>query len=145
MTAKSRTSAKKLLESLTALPVTLIATVYTRAELVLLDLEQARERVANQLIWLLVALFSIGVGVILLVILIVIALWDTQRLLVLSILTGLFLSGGFIVSWAALRKMKSSPPLFHSSYAEVTRKADPTVFSEPNANAEVVPTGAEVL
>ncbi|HET9112834.1 MAG TPA: phage holin family protein [Burkholderiales bacterium] len=141
MTAKSRTSAKKLFESLKALPVTLLATVITRAELLLLDLEQARERVTNQLIWLLVALFSIGVGVILLVLLVVIASWDTQRLGVLGILTGLFLFCGFFVSWAALQKMKSSPPLFHSSYAGLTRKADPTVFSEPRAAAEIVPAG----
>ncbi|MHB0992316.1 MAG: phage holin family protein [Burkholderiales bacterium] len=142
MTEKSRTSAKKLFESLKALPVTLVAMIFTRAELVLLDLEQARERVTNQLIWLLVAMFSIGVGVILLVILVVIASWDTQRLGVLGMLTGLFLFCGFFVSWAALQKMKSSPPLFHSSYAELTRKAGPTIFPEPLATEEVVPAGA---
>ncbi len=143
MTAKSRTSATKLFGSLKALPLTLMAMIFTRAELVLLDLELARERLANQLIWLLVALFSIGLGVILLVILIVIASWETQRLGALSVLTGLFLFSGFFVSWAALHKIRNSPPLFHSSYAESIREADPTVFSESDGSAEIVPAGAK--
>lgn len=144
MPAQSHTSAKKLFESLKALPVTLVETLFTRAEIVLLDLEQARERVATQLMWLLVALFCVGVGVILLVILLVIALWDTQRLLVLGSLTGLFLFGGVFVSWSALHKMKSSPPLFHSSYAALTQQVDPTVFSQPDAPPESVPVSPDI-
>ena len=141
MTAQSHVSGKKLLNSLKALPANLGAIVFTRLELVLIDLELARERVAAQLIWLLVALFCIGVGVILLVVLIVIVLWDTQRLLVLSSLTGLFLLGSFFVSWTALHKLRTRPPLFHASCAEQTRKAAPTFFYPTTKNnPEAVPT-----
>ncbi|MHB1677512.1 MAG: phage holin family protein [Sulfuriferula sp.] len=141
MSAQSHSSGKKSFDSLKALPATLGALVYTRLELILIDLELARERVATQLIWLLVALFCIGVGVVLLIILTVIVLWDTQRLLVLSSLTGLFLLGGFFVSRTALHKLRTRPPLFHASYAELTREAAPTSFyATGKNNSEAVQT-----
>ncbi|BBP04044.1 hypothetical protein TPL01_15770 [Sulfuriferula plumbiphila] len=119
MTAENNPASKGLLDSLKALTGTLIAIVYTRLELLSTDLEEERERLAILLILMLVALFCIGVGVILAVLLIVVAFWDTHRLLVLAGFTGLFLVGGLSASWMALHKLRTKPRLFAATLAEL--------------------------
>ena len=119
MTGENHPAGKGLLDSLKTLTSTLIAIVYTRLELLSTDLEEERERLATLLVLMLVALFCIGVGVILVVLLIVVAFWDTHRLLVLGGLTGLFLLGGLAASWMALHKLRTKPRLFAASLAEL--------------------------
>ena len=119
MAVENSPSGKGLLDSLKTLTGTLIAIVYTRLELLSTDLEEERERLAILLMLMLVALFCIGVGVILAVLLIVVAFWDTHRLLVLAGFTGLFLVGGLSASWVALHKLRTKPRLFAASLAEL--------------------------
>ena len=119
MTAENNPAGKGLLDSLKTLTGTLIAIVYTRLELLSTDLEEERERLAILLILMLVALFCIGVGIILAVLLIVVAFWDTHRLLVLGGFTGLFLAGGLSASWLALHKLRTKPRLFAATLAEL--------------------------
>lgn len=119
MTAENNPAGKGLLDSLKTLTGTLIAIVYTRLELLSTDLEEERERLAILLILMLVALFCIGVGIILAVLLIVVAFWDTHRLLVLGGFTGLFMAGGLSASWLALHKLRTKPRLFAATLAEL--------------------------
>lgn len=119
MTAENNPAGGGLLDSLKTLTGTLIAIVYTRLELLSTDLEEERERLAILLILMLVALFCIGVGIILAVLLIVVAFWDTHRLLVLGGFTGLFLTGGLSASWLALHKLRTKPRLFAATLAEL--------------------------
>ncbi|HUW29726.1 MAG TPA: phage holin family protein [Sulfuriferula sp.] len=119
MTGENDHADKGLLDSLKTLTGTLIAIVYTRLELLSTDLEEERERLAILLMLMLVALFCIGVGLILAVLLIVVAFWDTHRLLVLAGLTALFLVGGLSASWLALHKLHTKPRLFAATLAEL--------------------------
>ena len=92
MTGENNLASKGLLESLKTLTGTLVAILHTRLELFSTDLEEERARLATLFILTLVALFCMGVGVILAALFVVVAFWDTHRLLALGGLTGLFYS-----------------------------------------------------
>jgi len=83
-----------LFDSLKGLAATLVALAHTRLDLLATDLEEEREQLVSVLVMLLVALFCLGVGVVLLAILIAVMFWDSYRLLALAGLTGVFLAGG---------------------------------------------------
>lgn len=112
---------KGLLESLTTFAATLVAIVHTRLELLSTDLEEEREHIFALLVLALVALFCLGVGVVLAAILLMAAFWDTHRLLVLGALTVCFLAVGIAACWIALHKMRTKPRLFAASLAELRK------------------------
>lgn len=112
---------KGLFESLTGLASSLIAIAHTKLALLSSDMEENRERLSSLLVTMLVALFCLGVGVVLLTILIVVAFWDSNRLLVLGGLSGIFLSGGAAAWGTAIYMMRTKPKLFSVSLAELVK------------------------
>lgn len=110
-----------LLGSLKRLTNTCIGIVHTRLELLSTDLEEGRERLISLLAMTFVALFCLCFGMVLLAILIVVLFWDTHRLLVLSLLTGLFIVTGGIIGALAIRALKSMPRMFEASLAELVK------------------------
>lgn len=110
---------KGLLDSLSALAVTLLAIAHTRLELLSTDLEEERAHLFSLLVWALGALFCLGIGVVLATILVVVAFWDTQRVLVLAVLTGVFLLAGTL-AWAYVsHKIRTKPRFFAASLSEL--------------------------
>jgi uncharacterized membrane protein YqjE len=121
MTEKSPGGSKGLLESLTTLAATLVAIAQTRLELLSADLDEDRAHLLSLLGLALVALFCLAVGVVLATILLVVAFWDTYRLLVLGSLAGLFLAAG-IAAWAfAMHKVRTKPRVFAASLLELLK------------------------
>lgn len=121
MTAKTPAGSKGLLESLTTLAATLVAIAHTRLDMLSADLEEDREHLLSLLVLAMTALFCIGVGVVLATILLVIAFWDTHRLLALGSLAGFFLTVG-IAAWVfAMHKAKTKPRLFAASLSELLK------------------------
>ena len=110
-----------LLGSLKRLTNTCIGIVHTRLELLSTDLEEGRERLISLLAMTFVALFCLCFGMVLLAILIVVLFWDTHRLLVLSLLTGLFIFTGGIIGALAIRALKSMHRMFEASLAELVK------------------------
>jgi len=110
-----------LLGSLKRLTNTCIGIVHTRLELLSTDLEEGRERLISLLAMTFVALFCLCFGMVLLAILIVVLFWDTHRLLVLSLLTGLFIFTGGVIGALAIRALKSMPRMFEASLAELVK------------------------
>ena len=82
-----------LFDSVKVLAATLIAIAQTRLELFSAEIEEQRVWLSSMLVGTLIALFCAGVGVVLATLFVVIALWDTHRLLALSIPAILFLFG----------------------------------------------------
>ena len=110
-----------LLESLSTLAATLVAIAHTRLDLLSADVEEDRAHVLSLLVLALAALFFIGVGVVLAAILLVVAFWDSHRLLALGSLAGLFLAAG-VGAWAyTLQKARSKPRLFAASLSELLK------------------------
>lgn len=121
MTEKTPGASKGLLDSLTMFAATLVAMAYTRFELLSVDLEEARENFFSLLVLSLAALFFLGVGMVLAAILLVVAFWDTHRLLALGLLAGFFLAVG-IAAWIfARRKARTKPRLFAASLSELLK------------------------
>lgn len=112
---------KGLFESLSMFGATMVALVRTRLELLSIDLEEERERLFSIMLITLAAAFLLGIGIVLAVILLVVAYWDTNRLMVLSTLTAFFLLIGAALVAYAIQKMRSKPSLFTSSLAELNK------------------------
>lgn len=121
MPDKTPNSSKGLFESLAALATTLVAVAHTRLELLSTDLEEDRERLMSLVTLSLVALFSLVVGVVLVTITLVVAFWDTYRLLALTSLAGFFLLLGLVTWRLAVHKAKTKPRLFMASLLELLK------------------------
>lgn len=121
MTEKTPGGSKGLLESLATLAATLVAIAHTRLDLLSADLEEDRERLLSILVLTLVALFCLGVGVVLATILLVVVFWDTHRILALSGLAGFFLAVGVAAWMFAMHKARTKPRLFAASLSELLK------------------------
>jgi uncharacterized membrane protein YqjE len=119
MAERTTGGSKGLLESLTILAGTLVAIAHTRLDLLSADLEEERAHLFSLLVLTLVALLCFGIGVVLVTILLVVAFWDTHRLLVLGVLAGFFLVVGMAVLAFAMHKARTKPRLFAASLSEL--------------------------
>ncbi len=110
-----------LFDSLKVLTATLIAIAHTRLELLSTELEEERVRLSSMLVWTLVAFFCAGLGVVLATLFVVLALWDTHRLLALGIPAILFILGAAL-AWLVVRgKARAKPRLFAASLTELSK------------------------
>lgn len=116
-------------DSLAALAGTLLATLRTRLELISVELEEELARYASYLLWSLVALFCAGVAILLGILLIVALYWDSNRVLVLLTLIGLF--GGLALALALWLRLaiRNKPRLLASTFSEL-RKDSSTLRAE---------------
>lgn len=110
-----------MFESLKTLTATLVAVGHTRLELLSTELEEERERLVAMLISALVALFCFGLGAVMTALLLVVAFWETHRLLVVGLLAALFLAAGASALAFAMNKARIKPRLFHASLAELAK------------------------
>lgn len=121
MAEKNPNPTPGLFASLTEVAGTLVGIVHTRLHLLSIDLEEDRDRILSLLALGLVALFCFGVGVILGTLLLIVAFWDTHRLLVLGVLTGSFLAIGITALIYAIYKIRTMPKLFAASMTELLK------------------------
>lgn len=110
-----------LLASIKNLTATLIDIVYTRLDLLCTDMEEERQRLVSLLAMAFISLFCLCVGVVLLAILVVVVFWDTHRVLVLGLITGIFLISGAMLWALAMHALKSMPRMFAASLAELSK------------------------
>jgi uncharacterized membrane protein YqjE len=110
-----------LLGSLSALASTCVGIVYTRLELLSLDLEEDRQQWMRLSALYLSALIALVLGVVFASILIVAAFWETHRLLVLSLLA-IFFFGISLMLWILARRQASAKPkLFLGTMLELVK------------------------
>jgi len=110
-----------LFDSVKVLAGTLLAIAHTRLELLSTEIEEQRAWLGSMLVWTLVALFCAGVGAVLATLFVVMALWDTHRLLALGIPAILFLLGGALAWLILLGKARAKPRLFAASLGELSK------------------------
>lgn len=121
MVEEPHVSAGGLFESLRTLSLSLVGIVHTRLELLSTEIAEEREHLISLLVLMLLALFCLGVGVALLAMLIVVAFWESHRLLALGGVTGFFLLAAAGMAWLALHKSRARPRLFAASLAELSK------------------------
>ena len=110
------------------LAATLLAIAHTRLELLSTELEEQWVWLSSMLVWTLVALFCAGLGVVLATLFVVLALWDTHRLLALGIPAILFLLGAAVAWLVVLRKARAKPRLFAGSLTELSKDRKELTF-----------------
>ncbi|NDP47924.1 MAG: phage holin family protein [Sulfuriferula multivorans] len=121
MTEEPQAVSGGLFESLKTLSVSLLGIVHTRLDLLSNDVAEEREQLTSFLLLVLAAVGFLGLGIVLLVILIVVAFWETHRLEALAGLTGLFLMAGIGLGWYAMHRIRTKPRLFEASLTELSK------------------------
>lgn len=121
MAEESHAATGGLFESLKTLSSSLVGIVHTRLELLSTDLAEEREHLVLLLVMALLALFCLGVGIVLVAILVALAFWESHRLMALGGLTGVFLAAGAGAGWLAMHKARARPRLFEASLAELSK------------------------
>src|ERR1700682_1106866 len=113
--------AEGLLDSLRHLAENFVALLQTRLEIVASELDEGRARLARIAVLAALAAFCLGLAVILLVFFLVVLFLETNRLLAIGVLTGVFAAGG-IAACLVLRLEIARRPKFLSATLEELRK-----------------------
>lgn len=114
-------SQPRLLESLKTLGATAIAAVETRLRLLSTELEEERYALVRLVFWGALFLFALFLGLVLLAIFLVVAFWETQRLAVLGLLTGLSLGAAAVIGLGLRAWLRSRPLPFHATLEELAK------------------------
>ena len=112
---------ESLLESLSSLAKTFVALVQTRIEIFASEVDEERTRFARILVLALVALFSLGLAVVLGVLLVAVLFWEENRLLALGVLTGLFALSGVAALLVLRNDIKRRPKFLAATLAELRK------------------------
>jgi len=112
---------ESLLESLRGVAKTFVALVQTRIEIFASEVDEERARVGRILVLAVVALFCLGLAVVLGVLLIAVLFWENNRLLALGILTGVFALGGLIALVALRSAVRDRPKFLSATLAELRK------------------------
>jgi len=113
-----------LLASLRSLARSLVELVRTRLELLSLDLEEARLRLLTMLLLWALTLLCLSLGLVVATFWLVVAFWDTNRTLVLGLLTAFFLGGGLLSLLLLVRKARRGPRIFAATLEELRQDRD---------------------
>jgi uncharacterized membrane protein YqjE len=117
----AQAASKGLFESLGNMVSSLLGTVHTRLELLSTDLEEDRAHLLSIVCWYAGAMFCMALGLVLLAIFLVVAFWETHRLIALGALAGFFLLVGLVALGFARHQAKSKPKLFFASLLELLK------------------------
>jgi len=116
-----RASQPGILDSLRGMVATLVQLVHTRVELFTTELEEEMHRVAMLLLWAVIAIFFGGLFVLMLSMTIIIAVWDTHRLMAAIVMTSLFLAIVLVAGALLVSKLRERTRLLSASLSELRR------------------------
>jgi uncharacterized membrane protein YqjE len=110
-----------LLESLRKLARTFVALLQTRIEIFASELDEERARLARTVVLAVVGAFCLGLATVLLVLLIVVIFWDTNRLLAIGVIAGLFALGALAALVALRSTLRQRPKFLAATLAELRK------------------------
>ncbi len=113
-----------LIGSLRALLATLLAMAHTRLELLGVEVREEFARIGQILMWACVGLLFFGLGVVFVSLALVMAFWETHRLLILSLLGGGFLALAAFAWRSVVALTQEKPRMFEASLGELERDRD---------------------
>ncbi len=112
---------ESLLESLRNLARTFLALVQTRIELFASEIDEERARLAKIALLGGIALFCLGLAVVLLVLLVVVVFWDSNRLLAIGVIAGVLCAGGLAALVALRSAVRRRPKFLAATLAELRK------------------------
>jgi uncharacterized membrane protein YqjE len=110
-----------LLDSIRKLALTLTGVLQTRLGIFATELEEAKLQLSQLLLLGLVALFCLGLGIVLLAVFFVVLFWDSYRLAVLGVMAGFFLGMGIFAVLALRAKVAENTEMFSATLAELAK------------------------
>lgn len=110
-------------DSLRRALATLIELAYTRLELVGVEIEATVRHSLNLLLWSIIAVFSATMSILMLVLTMLIALWDTHRMLAAGAITAFFASAALAAAFVVRHRIRTRPRLLATTIAELRRDA----------------------
>jgi uncharacterized membrane protein YqjE len=113
--------AETLLESLRNLARTFLAIVQTRLEIFASELDEQRALLARIAVLSAIAAFCLGLAVILFVLFVAVLFWDTNRLLAIGVLAGVFAAGGVTACLMLRAAIARRPKLLAATLAELRK------------------------
>lgn len=114
-------SQEHLITSIKNIVATGISIAQTRLELLSVDVQIARSKTISLFVMIVCALFFLFFGLVMLSLLIVIYSWETNRILVLSLLTSSFIAIGLVLAFLVMQSIRTMPKLFEASIAEFAK------------------------
>lgn len=106
------------------LGISLLTLSRIRLELLAIEVQEEKDRVASLLLWAVLAALLAGFGLLVLLVLVTVALWDSHRLLSLGVGTAVLL-GAAVAAGLKVRELLARPStLFQSSIAELLEDAE---------------------
>jgi uncharacterized membrane protein YqjE len=103
------------------LGASLLALGRIRLELLAIEVQEEKDRLATLLVWSLLTALMAGFGAVFVALVVTVALWDTHRLLALGISATLFVAVAVYGVLQLRRVAGSRSTLFQSSLAELRR------------------------
>lgn len=98
-----------------------LATAQTRLELLAVEAQEEKLRLASLLLNAALSAVLIGFGVVFLAVFLTVLLWDSHRLLALGLGTVVLLAAGLFAARNAAREIQRGSRLFAASLGELTR------------------------
>jgi len=108
-----------LFASLRRMLATLVELLHSRLDLVGIELQIEVQRATNLLLWAFAALVCGFVAAVLLAMTVLIAFWDTHRLLAAACITGVFALASLGMAFHVRRQLRTRPRLFGSTLDEL--------------------------
>lgn len=110
-----------LLASAKGFASTLLAIVHTRVALFATELREEIEHARTSAILALVAVVCFSFSALLLTLLVVVAFWETHRLLSLAVMSGLYFVAGSAAVFIVRDRIRNRPLPFAASLGELSR------------------------
>lgn len=114
---------ERVLGAIRRLTASLVESGETRLRLAVLELEEERERLFVMLLLSGIALMLICFGIGLAILLVVVAFWDTHRLLAIALSGGVLLALGGLIAWR-VKVIASQRSLLRSTLSNLSRDSD---------------------
>ena len=108
-----------MLASVRELARTLLAILETRARLAATELEEQAVRLVEIALWFALPILFLSVALVFLSVLVLLAFWDSNRMLAAGFLAVLYLGAGGGSALIARARLRERPPLFSATLGEL--------------------------
>jgi uncharacterized membrane protein YqjE len=112
---------ESLLESLRSLAKTFVALVQTRIELFGSEVDEERTRLERIVVLAASAMFCMGLAIVLIVLLVAVVFWESNRLLAIGVLAALFMFAGLSLLLALRSVVRRRPKFLAATLAELRK------------------------
>ena len=110
-----------LFASMAKLLATAIGIAQTRLELLTTELQEEVHRVAEIMVYAVIALLAAGVGLFLLALVVIFAFWDTHRIVASIAVTSTVFLIAIVAALVLRAKVRGKPPMLDGTLAELKK------------------------